>query len=333
MTEVVVVERPSPRYRSSLKRVRASVLAVTVLGALGLGVTGAPAHAATGNCEFTSGNVLHLGEQVTSCQGGAYALILQTDGNLVFTPTAAYQAIWNAGTQNQGVDRVVMQGDGNLVAYAGNKPIWNSGTVGFDGASLRIQEDGNMVIYQQGYAIWTRHGGFTNELQIFTVDPQAAQYQVVGVNRPDESTSDPADETTDLIPPGARAGDVILLRNPTGQIKYYSVVADPNFGKIFSSTVGGALTGATGAAVAVPIDEATGQRNRVGLITTTVIGGTVGAAVGLVNGVYNVVTDPRLTVIPGVSSGATGRIIPFKGYYVKGYGILPLQPSGGAGGR
>ncbi|MBW5485289.1 hypothetical protein [Streptomyces bambusae] len=55
-----------------------------------------------------------------------------------------------------GKTELVMQPDGNLVAYAlGNPggyklPLWHSGTYGNPGAYALMQEDGNFVIYRQG---------------------------------------------------------------------------------------------------------------------------------------------------------------------------------------
>ncbi|MGW9029485.1 hypothetical protein ACWGQ5_36290 [Streptomyces sp. NPDC055722] len=64
--------------------------------------------------------------------------------------------------------RLVMQTDGNLVAYlksGGSRPpaVWSSGTSGHTGAYAVMQNDGNLVVYSQsggaatGGALWSTH--------------------------------------------------------------------------------------------------------------------------------------------------------------------------------
>lgn len=59
-------------------------------------------------------------------------------------------------TSPNGLARLVMQYDGNLVLYDGNwYPIWYSGTHGRPGAWATIQSDGNLVVYDpNGYPLY-----------------------------------------------------------------------------------------------------------------------------------------------------------------------------------
>ena len=100
-----------------------------------------------------SGQTLHAGDAVTSCDG-RFQLVMQADGNLVM-----YQhgvgAVWATGTHGHGATRATMQDDGNLVLYtAANHAVWASGTHGQPGAALAVQSDGNLVIYGVGRALW-----------------------------------------------------------------------------------------------------------------------------------------------------------------------------------
>lgn len=82
-----------------------------------------------------------------------YTLAAQEDGNIVlYTPT---RAIWASNTYMRPFDRIIIQRDGNIVAYNGdNYPIWSSRTNGQGGTNLILQEDGNLVLYSPGRPVW-----------------------------------------------------------------------------------------------------------------------------------------------------------------------------------
>ncbi len=119
---------------------------------------------------------------------GAFA-VLQWDGNLVVY-SANWRPLWASGVKH-GVDRLVLQTDGNLVNYQGYVPRWASGYSAPDQTtyrgtdylypgqflnkneylrssdkrySLLLKPDGNLVAYGPGYhEIWSSntagHGG------------------------------------------------------------------------------------------------------------------------------------------------------------------------------
>jgi hypothetical protein len=85
---------------------------------------------------------------------GQFALIMQTDGNLVaYTWPHGY---WASNTGGAGTN-LVMQGDGNLVIYDNRGvALWASHTNNNPGAYLVLQDDGNMVIRRaDGLVIWS----------------------------------------------------------------------------------------------------------------------------------------------------------------------------------
>jgi hypothetical protein len=119
----------------------------------------------------------------TGTVGDASKLVVQDDGNIVAynnkgnarwasntvlsVPDLKYvgsdsltTGVWMTAGQyirsNDWRYIVVMQGDGNLVAYAaGDRVIWSSGTDGNHGSKLVIQGDNNAVIYRpDGSAVW-----------------------------------------------------------------------------------------------------------------------------------------------------------------------------------
>ena len=92
---------------------------------------------------------------------GVYRLIMQGDGNLVLYKGAA--ALWSTQTDGNTGAYTVMQGDGNLVVYAGGVAKWNSHTNGFSGAHLALQNDSNLVIYGSGHPLWDRGRGYLGD--------------------------------------------------------------------------------------------------------------------------------------------------------------------------
>ena len=83
---------------------------------------------------------------------GRYDLVMQPDGNLVFTGPGGH-LLWNSGTSGAG-NYAVMQPDGNFVVYsAGGAPLWyvtmNGGSLA-PGGYIRVQNDGNIVVYNTG---------------------------------------------------------------------------------------------------------------------------------------------------------------------------------------
>jgi hypothetical protein len=75
-----------------------------------------------------------------------YALVMQTDGNLVLYNNGV--AAWYSATNGHPGARFVKQGDCNLVIYsAQNIPLWSSGTANAGTSCvLTLQPDGNLVL-------------------------------------------------------------------------------------------------------------------------------------------------------------------------------------------
>lgn len=111
----------------------------------------------TGTAETTTpGAVVALAATAQMAPGdfvdspsGTYRLQFQADGNLVLTHLPS-TVLWSSNSDGAGGDSARMQGDGNLVVYAGATPLWASGTAGTAGAYLVLQNDGNLIIYTSG---------------------------------------------------------------------------------------------------------------------------------------------------------------------------------------
>lgn len=113
---------------------------------------------------LNSGEILYAGQYIAS-PNLRTALVLRANGDLVlYGPNTSngkgYSIRWSQNTS--GADRLVMQGDGNLVVYQGSTPRWWSGT-GAAGSYAIVQNDGNFAVRNPaGASQWaTGTGGGT----------------------------------------------------------------------------------------------------------------------------------------------------------------------------
>jgi hypothetical protein len=77
-------------------------------------------------------------------------LIMQGDGNLVLynVQTDASYPLWASNTSDAYGAHFAVQSDGNLVVYNyADAVLWTTHTDGNYGAYLRVQDDGNLVLY------------------------------------------------------------------------------------------------------------------------------------------------------------------------------------------
>jgi hypothetical protein len=75
-------------------------------------------------------------------------LIVQGDGNIVLYRTMFGVPLWASNTAGASVDHVIMQVDGNLVAYSpAGERVWATGTDRHTDAYCILQGDGDFVVY------------------------------------------------------------------------------------------------------------------------------------------------------------------------------------------
>jgi pimeloyl-ACP methyl ester carboxylesterase len=117
------------------------------------GASTAPSSSAPAST-LSAGERLYPDQRMYS-PNGAYALIYQSDGNLVlYGPSGP---LWASDTIGQPPGFATMQTDGNVVVYrADGVPIWATDTSGMPGAELRVQDDGFLVLYDAGHtSMWS----------------------------------------------------------------------------------------------------------------------------------------------------------------------------------
>ena len=101
-----------------------------------------------------AGEGLVAGSNLWSCDG-RFVLIMQADGRLGMyqvTPTGTVRLWVNPVSGLTSASYTIMQGDGNLVTYAGpgQGAVWSTNTPGYAGAWFAVQNDGNLVVYDAG---------------------------------------------------------------------------------------------------------------------------------------------------------------------------------------
>ncbi len=113
-------------------------------------------------------------------------------------------------------DRVVMQSDGNLVAYVRGRATWASGTDGFVEASLHVSDIDGLAIHHQGHPVWTSGRGYVGA----RLDPGAFLVPGGFLRSPDREFT-------------------LVMQSSDGNLVVYSAAGDP----VWSSglTEGGSL--------------------------------------------------------------------------------------------
>jgi len=111
-----------------------------------------PASASASTSTASAPNVLRAGQKLLSgswlvSSNGLWRLVMQPDGNLVLYLQG--KPYWSTNTRRHAGDYAVMQSDGNFVIYQGQRSIWSSASSrSLKGAYyLSVQNDGNVVIY------------------------------------------------------------------------------------------------------------------------------------------------------------------------------------------
>lgn len=124
-------------------------------------VTGAPAKAFPGSDGQVVGDRLAAGQELIPGQllqsaGGQHQLQVDLEqGAVTLLGESCPEVTLGSSTAGSDQLRLRMQGDGNLVFYAGARPVFHTGTHGHPGAFLILQSDGNPVVYSPaGRPLW-----------------------------------------------------------------------------------------------------------------------------------------------------------------------------------
>ena len=98
---------------------------------------------------------LRASEELKSTNG-KYTLVLQGDGNLVAYDSQR-NALWNSDTVGSRAIECVLQSDGNLLLKDRNgRVVWATNTDGYSNATLLIEDDGNVVLVKErGATFWS----------------------------------------------------------------------------------------------------------------------------------------------------------------------------------
>lgn len=142
---------------------------------------------------LNKGEELKKGEYLLSPDTNS-VLTLQDDGNLVLLNN--FLPVWSSQTTNRGGDRLIFQGDGNIVLYdKAMKPLWATSTDSTDTNRLDLQTDISLVAQKaSGGVSWSANTN-TPQNQLDTV---ARKINSSGVLFPGQRIETP-DRTRNLI--------------------------------------------------------------------------------------------------------------------------------------
>ncbi|WP_433758874.1 LysM peptidoglycan-binding domain-containing protein [Nocardia sp. CA-135398] len=149
------------------------------------------------------GDTLRVGEELGLGQtlvGGAYTLTLQPDGNLVLSEPGG-NVVWSTLTHDQGVERAVLQEDGNFVLYKGEGAAWATETDGREADRLIVQADRNVVLYgKDGSALWASDTQTDNPLPAPEPEPEPVAEQAAAPAAEEVPPPPPAAQTYTVEP-------------------------------------------------------------------------------------------------------------------------------------
>lgn len=172
------------------------------------------------------GDTLRVGEELglgQSLVGGAYTLTLQPDGNLVLSEPDG-NVVWSTLTHDQGVERAVLQEDGNFVLYKGEGAAWATETNGREVDRLTVQADRNVVLYgTDGSALWASDTQTDNPLSAPEPEPEPVAEQAAAPAAEEVPPPPPAAQTYTVEP-----GDTlwVIAERFYGDGNRYQEIAD-----------------------------------------------------------------------------------------------------------
>lgn len=112
------------------------------------------------------GNVLKKGVELNKgdwllSKNGEFKTIFQRDGNVVTYDLESNDAVWSTGTAGKkAANRLVVQGDGNVVLYTkNNKALWNTRTAADSPRNprLKLNNRGVLVVKHGRKNVWKSH--------------------------------------------------------------------------------------------------------------------------------------------------------------------------------
>jgi hypothetical protein len=102
-------------------------------------------------------NTLRVGNAISGrselhSPNGHFRLVAQGDGNLVLY--AGTKALWATGTRGRSAT-LQLNPDGNLVLYTDHRPAWTASTVGSGATYLTLADTGGLGLYASQGLVWS----------------------------------------------------------------------------------------------------------------------------------------------------------------------------------
>jgi hypothetical protein len=137
--------------------------------------TPGPAAAASRGDTLWAGQILHAGDQLVS-RDRRFRLVMQGDGNAVVY--AAGVALWSTNTRGAG-NRISVSRRGHVSVDGAGRLKWRVG--GGSQARLLMQSDGNLVLYSGNRPLWHSRTAMPNCSRVARSMPGAKMIRVSGI--------------------------------------------------------------------------------------------------------------------------------------------------------
>jgi regulator of extracellular matrix RemA (YlzA/DUF370 family) len=247
--------------------------------------------------------------QSISSPNGLFKVILQDDGNLV--EYEGSRAAWASGTHGKDLS-AIMQNDGNLVIYSGTTPEWTSNTAGNPGDYLTLANNGELTVDSTaGTVLWGGVGILIPDATLAANQSISSPNGLFKLTMQNDGNLVEYDGSTAAWASGTHGKDLTAVMESDGNLVIYSATT-PEWTSNTSGNLGDYLTLANDGELTIDSEAGTVLWGGVGIL---IPGATLAAnqSISSLNGLFKLTmqNDGNLVEYDGSSaawsSGTHGK--------------------------